>query len=107
MRLPTRKEYPPYIWIRDKAGKKIKWKIKFVRLNNKELGVTHWPDRLIELHPMRSKKLLAEIFIHEVLHAIEFEGGVCIPHRLVYDMQSPLLFFMLDNVVGDLFKIHK
>jgi len=37
---------------------------------------------------------LFETFIHEVLHAIEFEGGFKIKHKTIYDLEVPLAKFI-------------
>lgn len=38
-------------------------------------------------------------FVHEILHAIEFEYQVKIPHALIYKLEDPLTSLILDNLL--------
>lgn len=54
-----------------------------------------------------SKKEKLETFCHELLHAIEFEFKIKIPHQLIYKLQMPLAQLFLQNpalVLGQLSK---
>ena len=53
--------------------------------------------KLIYLKKGMSDKFTTEIFIHEVLHAIEFEYELKLPHSLVYALQGPLALLLTKN----------
>lgn len=44
-----------------------------------------------------SETELAKCFIHEVLHALEFEYGLPLPHRLVYKLEAAIFKFLVLN----------
>jgi hypothetical protein len=54
------------------------------------------------IYVVRGLTLLATwaAFWHEVLHAAEFEYEIDIPHEVVYDLDTPLARFFLDNMAG-------
>lgn len=39
-------------------------------------------------------------FVHEVLHAFEDEYELDIPHELVYGLEAPIAYLLLDNFLG-------
>lgn len=43
-----------------------------------------------------------DAFAHELLHAIEFEYKLKIPHKLIYSVQAPLAFILRQNFGIDL-----
>lgn len=54
-------------------------------------------EKLITLLEKQSDKELFSTFIHELLHAIEYEHKVKIPHKLVYAMEGPLAQALTKN----------
>lgn len=62
-----------------------------------QVGWCDGNQRLIYLKKRMGKKEQNEVFIHEVLHAIEFEYEIQIPHKLVYDLSAPLALVMTQN----------
>lgn len=44
-----------------------------------------------------SEKQTQKTFLHEVLHAIEMEHKIKIPHRLINQLETPLLRLFLEN----------
>lgn len=53
--------------------------------------------RTILIHKEISPAEQYEIFCHEVLHALEFEYKIKLPHKLIYELQGPLAFLLLNN----------
>lgn len=53
--------------------------------------------KMIYLKKGMSRKETLEIFVHEVLHAIEFEYGITLPHKIVYALQGPLALVLTQN----------
>jgi hypothetical protein len=47
-------------------------------------------SRTIFIQKGLGPRLEQETFVHELLHAIEFEYNVTIPHRLIYALEYPL-----------------
>lgn len=43
------------------------------------------------------KKIMIKTFIHEVLHAIDFEWGIKIPHKLIDALEGPLFYLFSKN----------
>jgi hypothetical protein len=54
-------------------------------------------SRMILLKSGMSKREERHIFVHELLHAIEFEYGISIPHNVIYALQEPLAEVLLMN----------
>lgn len=42
-------------------------------------------------------KQRSETFWHELLHAIEFEYEIKIPHSLIYELEKPLSYIFMKN----------
>jgi hypothetical protein len=36
-------------------------------------------------------------FVHEFLHAIEFEHNIKIPHKLIHQLEAPLAYLLTEN----------
>jgi hypothetical protein len=60
-------------------------------------GLTYFETRTIDLDGALSPRILFRTFCHEVLHAIEHEYEIVIPHRLVYLLEAPIERFVVDN----------
>lgn len=63
----------------------------------KQIGWSDKDARLIYLKHRMGVKETNEIFIHEVLHAIEYEYDIALPHKLVYALQGPLALLLTQN----------
>lgn len=57
--------------------------------------------RTIELCGKLGPRKLLQTFLHEYLHAIEFEYDLKFPHRLIYALEGPLA-----RMVVELIKLH-
>jgi hypothetical protein len=44
-----------------------------------------------------SKRALVETLLHELLHAVEYEYKLPIPHQLIHKLEKPLLRILLLN----------
>ena len=105
MKLPDMGRYPNLFFVRDQKLNKHNWRLKFEKsFDNKYqspgktlLGLCHYPDRDVEILRTRSRRQLARIFIHEFLHAIEFERGIKIPHSIIEHLEEGIFYFIVDN----------
>jgi hypothetical protein len=91
MRIPTAKQYPASVSIRGET-----YKILFVK-NLDCLGETNWEDKTIKIRAGMSKNETFRTFIHESLHAIEFDWPVNLKHKTVYKLEKAIFQFLLDN----------
>jgi hypothetical protein len=55
-------------------------------------------DKTIQLRLGGKSKERLKTFVHEVLHAIEFEYEIEIPHKLIRDLEAPIARLIIDNV---------
>jgi hypothetical protein len=84
------------------------YEVKFVRqlpevkdrFKGTTIGVTCPDTQTILLKQGLSKEDRVRIFFHELLHAIEFEYGVPIAHKLIYRLEGPLAQVIVDNLAG-------
>lgn len=58
--------------------------------NHNIRGLCSKEDRLIEIDEKQSQYNILKTFWHEYLHAIEYEYGLKIPHKLIYALEAPL-----------------
>lgn len=54
-------------------------------------GLCHKENRMIYLLKGLSDSRTTEVFIHEVLHAMEFEWGIVMPHRVVEQLEQAIV----------------
>lgn len=102
MRIPKKSQYPTKI----KVNKAI-YTVVFV--DNIEgglstLGLCDPNTKVIFIRNKLKPKDTLKVFIHEVLHALEFEFELKIEHNLIYNLMDPLFLLFYDNLKGDLFK---
>lgn len=80
------------------------WRIVFVRkvrlVKNPEnvMAATCAETQTIEIVYGLSRKELLETFLHEVMHAIEYEYDINIPHDVIYKMEPGLASFFAENI---------
>ena len=53
--------------------------------------------RQIAIKSGLSKRALLETLLHEVLHAVEYEYKLPIPHALIHKLEKPLLRLLIAN----------
>ena len=91
---------------------RVKYKVVMVK-DKKWAGKCSSKKRKIYLckELNRSNEELLSTFIHELLHAIEFESHIPVKHRVIYQFEAGLLQFMLNNnacmlFTGDTFDVN-
>jgi hypothetical protein len=57
-------------------------------------GLCHPDTRTIEIAAQLGPKRRLQIFVHEFLHAVEFEYGIVIPHKVIYLLERPLVYLL-------------
>lgn len=61
------------------------------------IGYCDGEKQIIFIQIGLSAEVLFATFMHEVMHSIEFEYNIKIPHKLIYKMDAPLAKFLADN----------
>lgn len=95
MKLPRKRDYPKSLNIGHED-----YRILFVRKigkSNRTLGLCDPTNHTLQIRcrqtPLETLKTLA----HEVLHAIEDEYDIEIPHALIYILEQALVDFFIQN----------
>lgn len=86
--------YPKKLYI----GHEV-YKIKFVKKfkDSRQRGECDSGKKQITVLEGMSKRSTITTLVHEVLHAIEFEGGFPIKHKTIYGLETALYELYLDN----------
>lgn len=91
MRLPRK------LWVGD-----VEYTVKFVRKipdpDPKCIGLCCSSEQVIYILQGLSPKERLETFVHELLHAFEFEYEIAIPHQLIYALEKPVVNFLVENI---------
>lgn len=99
---PRQRDYPREILVGDSL-----YKIKFVKKIT-EPNPAHTTEIVGICDPSEKEILIIQglgpferlkAFIHEILHAIEFEHDIDIPHQLIYKLEQPIALLMLENLL--------
>jgi hypothetical protein len=96
MQLPQIRKYPREVRVKDET-----YQVKFVRKIKGErstLGECDPESRTIRIKLGQSLAETFATFIHEVLHAIEFEYEIKISHRAIYLYEKGIADLLLANV---------
>ena len=101
MKLPRKNQYPTKLQVN-----KYEYTIVFVdQIEGKTtLGLCDFERKVIFIKNKQKPKDNLKTFIHELLHAIEFEFDLGMEHNLIYKLEDPIFTFLYQNLVGDLFK---
>lgn len=78
------------------------WEIIFCKtidVDPKAVGVCNNTTKEILVVTSLDKHEKAKTLIHELLHAIEYEYGIHIPHHLIYKLEEPIYRLLIDNLV--------
>ena len=86
---------PPYIKIKNKVVYEVVWLDGFK--DSEVLGECRFDSKQIALKTGISERETYKTFIHEVLHAVEFERGVKLPHKAVYQLEDALFYILFHN----------
>lgn len=79
-------KFPHKVRITSKVSYEVVWVDRFD--NEAWLGECRPDNKQIVLRRGRPERETLQTFIHEILHAVEFEYGAAIPHRLVYQLEE-------------------
>lgn len=94
-----KKSYPSSIKVRNRRYRVVLSPI-IAENGLDDTNLRGWCDpqeKIILLRNTLSEKELFETFVHELLHAIEFEWKTEIPHALVYKLEGPLVQVLKTN----------
>lgn len=96
---PRQKDYPKEILVGDSV-----YQVRFVRRitqvsekGKETLGLCCPSEKEILLVQGMDARERLSTLLHELLHAIEFEYDIDLPHALVYKLEGPLTQLILDN----------
>lgn len=94
MKLPKIKDYPKKLLIGEEY-----YAIRFVKSleNSDEVGECCPQDRVIRIKRKIGRQDTFKTFIHEVIHAFEFEYELKISHALVYQLEEAIYSFLIEN----------
>lgn len=96
MKLGGQKDYPNTLHVGDDC-----WEVKFCRkIVEGCLGLTDPSIKTMYLAQKQPRDELLRSFIHEVGHILEDHYGFEIPHKLLHELEDPILRFILDNWMG-------
>lgn len=100
MRLPPRSEYPKEITIPCKDGGTQIYSIRWVKKFKEKTTLAECDPGSYEIRIKigQTKAELFQCFIHEVLHAIEFEFPIDLSHRNIYKLEEALFQLLRLNV---------
>lgn len=107
MNIPRPSEYPSTLTINNHVWT-VKFKKKLVEDKVEVMGVTTFcddeeePTRLIEIALNQHKMPLSNLaimhtFVHETLHAMEYEFNIKIPHKAIYALDQVIVEVLLAN----------
>lgn len=95
MKLPEVNEYPTHVLINQEH-----YSVRFVKVIRKEktcLGICDPERREIMIKIGQTKEETFKTFLHELLHAIEFEYELKIKHKLVHALEDPIFKLLVEN----------
>lgn len=93
MKFPSFKDYPKEIRINNEIYK-IKW-VKYFKYDFNCKGTCE--PGLIKIKKGQTDLETFLTFIHEVLHALEFEYSLPLKHKLVHKLEIPISNFFTHN----------
>lgn len=92
------KDYPREYMVGDAV-----WKLRFVRHIPHDqpgricVGLAEPSEQVIYVKLGQDPEERLKTFLHELLHAIEYEYDISMPHRLIHKLEDPLARFLIDN----------
>lgn len=94
MQIPKKSEYPFRIKIN-----KVFYTIIFVeQIEYRDpFGLCDFERKVILLKNKQSQKDLFKTFLHEILHAMEFEYNIPITHKIIYQLEESVFQLLKDN----------
>lgn len=78
------------------------WDVKFVRRFQDKFttGLCDPSETTIYIRMGQTDDERLKTLLHEILHAIEYEYQLEIPHRLIHRLEDPLARFLVDNYLS-------
>lgn len=97
MKLKARLKIPRHVKVKNKSEVEVVWVEGFK--DSSQLGEyrTAHGVRQIALKRGMSEKQTRVIFLHELLHALEMERGIKIPHESIYKLSEALYYVLFHN----------
>jgi len=91
---PKKRDYPRQVVVGDSI-----YDVKFVRKIDADntLGLCCSGSKTIWIRQKQTRQDTFLTFIHELLHAIEFEYELNIEHKLIHDLEKPIADLLFDN----------
>lgn len=86
---------PAQVKIKNKVTYEIAWVDSFK--DPKTLGECRFEARQIVLKKHQSERETFKTFVHELLHAVDYERNVRIPHKLVYGLEDAIYYLIFHN----------
>jgi hypothetical protein len=94
MKLPTKSKYPKTLVVKGEE-----WRIAFVdSIEGKgTLGLCDPSNRIVYIKNGQSKKETYKSFLHEMIHVLELEYDISIPHSSVYKLEEAIYDLLINN----------
>lgn len=93
MKLPI---IPARVKIKNRVTYEVVWVDSFKDAG--VLGECRFDSKQIALKSDESERETFKTFVHEVLHAMEFERGIKIPHKAIYQLEDAVFYLLFHNV---------
>ena len=97
MKLPGYKQYKKE-WHVGEETYTLKFVSRIPGCKAKDVGLCDPESRIMYVKKGLSKAMLYRTVAHELLHAIEFEYEIEIPHKLVYQLEKAIVDTQLMNL---------
>lgn len=93
MKAPAMRVYQKDLLINDEW-----WEIQFKKKMPKGVvGLCHSDTRVIEIKLGQTRTETLSTMVHEVLHAMEAEYDIKVPHKAIYGFERAITKFLMDN----------
>lgn len=94
---PRTSEYPKEIFVKDMV-----WRVRFCRTvpddpQEKDLGMCDPESRTIFIRYKQKPRETFMTFVHELLHAFEFEYNIEISHEIIYELEECIADLVTQN----------
>lgn len=96
MKLPHFASWPTEFHIHEETYQ-VRWVSKFPGNDQKLSGLCDGSSHIIYLKKGMSKSQAFRTLTHELLHAIEFEYEIEVPHKLIHQFERGICDLLLSN----------
>jgi hypothetical protein len=97
MKLPAEKDYPSEIHVGEETYQ-IRFVSKLPGGRKRDIALCNPQTRTIHVKRGLTKSQLLRTVVHEILHALEFEYDIEIPHKLIYQLEKAIVDTLLMNL---------